>query len=352
MRYERVGALLDDAFHDDGGGEPTHTGQGGEVGVAQGLVGGDVGGGHAQQVVGVAEEPFGVADLGDLGQVALEVGDRGRVLSVHRHLDQDLEAETDGGWVDNGAVATDRPDPFQLPQSPVAGRHAEPDRNERSMGELLDYLPIAAAAFAIPQFLPQLRKLRATNDTAGVSWSWATLTSVNNAAWFAYFAASAYWAALVPATSATLLAGMLAIMLAQRGQARARPAVLISGWVTLLVAGFAVAGRGGLGTLLTVAFILQVTPSLWTAYRSAHLSGVAAGTWLLILGELSCWTIFGLHQSDPRLLTLGVTGVTASALMLARIRHTRRAEPLRRADAHADSNWSARVSAAELSDRR
>ena len=220
------------------------------------------------------------------------------------------------------------------------------------MGDLLDYLPIAAAAFAIPQFLPQLRKLRATNDTAGVSWSWATLTSVNNAAWFAYFAASAYWAALVPATSATLLAGMLAIMLARRGQARARPAVLISGWVTLLVAGFAVAGRAGLGTLLTVAFILQVTPSLWTAYRSAHLSGVAAGTWLLILGELSCWTIFGLHQSDPRLLTLGVTGVTASALMLARIRHTRRAEPLRAADAHADSNWSARVGAAELSDQR
>jgi hypothetical protein len=37
------------------------------------------------------------------------------------------------------------------------------------MGNFLDYLPIAAAAFAIPQFLPQLLKLRATDDTAGVS---------------------------------------------------------------------------------------------------------------------------------------------------------------------------------------
>ena len=145
------------------------------------------------------------------------------------------------------------------------------------MGDLLDYLPIAAAAFAIPQFLPQLRKLRDTDDTAGVSWSWATLTSVNNAAWFAYFAASAYWAALVPATSATLLAGALAIMLGRRGQAKARPAVLISSWVLLLITGATVAGRAGLGTLLTVAFILQVTPSLWTAYRTAHLTGVAAG---------------------------------------------------------------------------
>ena len=191
------------------------------------------------------------------------------------------------------------------------------------MGDLLDYLPIAAAAFAIPQFLPQLGKLRATGDTAGVSWSWATLTSVNNGAWFAYFTASAYWAALVPAASATLLAGTLAIMLVRRGQAKARPAILISGWVALLVAGVTVAGRAGLGALLTIAFILQVTPSLWTAYRTAHLTGVAAGTWLLILGELSCWTIFGFHQSDPRLLTLGATGVTASVLMLARIRRTR-----------------------------
>jgi uncharacterized protein with PQ loop repeat len=201
------------------------------------------------------------------------------------------------------------------------------------MGDILDYLPIAAAAFAIPQFLPQLLKLRATGDTAGVSWSWATLTTVNNAAWFLYFAASAYWAALVPSSSATLLAGTLAIMLSRRGQARARPAIVIGGWVALLVAGFTVAGRAGLGTLLTVAFILQVTPSLWTAYRTTHLSGVARGTWLLILGELSCWTIFGVHKPDPRLITLGITGVTASALMLARIRRTSRHEPLGGADA-------------------
>jgi uncharacterized protein with PQ loop repeat len=192
------------------------------------------------------------------------------------------------------------------------------------MDDLLDYTPIAAAAFAIPQFLPQLLKLRATDDSAGVSWSWATLTSVNNAAWFAYFALSAYWTALVPASSATLLAGTLATMLALRGQAKPRSAVLISSWVGLLIASFTVAGRTGLGTLLTAAFILQVTPSIWTAYRTAHPTGVSTGTWLLILGELSCWTIFGVHKPDPRLITLGVSGVTASALMLARIRRTSR----------------------------
>jgi uncharacterized protein with PQ loop repeat len=194
------------------------------------------------------------------------------------------------------------------------------------MGDLLDALPFAAAAFAIPQFLPQLIKLRRTDDTAGVSWPWATLTSVNNAAWFGYFALSAYWTALVPSCSATLLAGALAAMLARRGRARAQPAVLIGVWAALLAAAFAVAGRAGLGTLLTAAFIVQVSPSVWSAYRTARPTGISRGTWLLILGELSCWTSFGLHKSDPRLMVLGVTGVTASLLMLARIRRTSEAE--------------------------
>src|SRR5215217_1084367 len=127
------------------------------------------------------------------------------------------------------------------------------------MGNFLDYMPIAAGAFAIPQFLPQLLKLRASDDTAGVSWPWATLTSVNNAAWLGYFAASAYWAALVPASSATLLAGALAVMLARRGRATAQPAVLISAWAALLAVAFAVAGRSGLARLLMLARIRRTT---------------------------------------------------------------------------------------------
>ena len=99
----------------------------------------------------------------------------------------------------------------------------------------------------------------------------------------------------------------------------------------LLTAALAVAGRTGLGTLLTAAFVLQVTPSIWTVYRTAHPTGISQGTWLLIFGELCCWATFGLHQSDPRLTVLGVTGVAASLLMLARIR---RATAVKRSAAH------------------
>jgi hypothetical protein len=187
---------------------------------------------------------------------------------------------------------------------------------------LLDYAPLAAAAFAVPQFLPQVLKLKVTNDTAGVSWSWATLTSANNAAWFAYFALSGYWIALVPSFCATTLATTLAMMLTLRRRARAGPALFILAWIGLLAAGYTSVGPSGLGALLTAAFIIQVTPSIWTAFRTERPSGISPGTWRLVLGELSCWTVFGIHEADPRLVILGASGVTASVLMLSRVRTT------------------------------
>lgn len=186
------------------------------------------------------------------------------------------------------------------------------------MAPPLDYLPLAAAAFGIPQYLPQIIKLRMTGDTQGVSWAWATLTSVNNAAWLGYFVLSEYWTATVPSSAAMLLAGTVSVMLAIRGRLSSRAALVVATWATALATAYVAAGRIGLGTLLTAASVVQVAPSIWTAYRTANPTGISRGTWLLIGGELTCWTVFGLYQSDPRLLVLGVTGVAASVAMLAR----------------------------------
>jgi uncharacterized protein with PQ loop repeat len=183
---------------------------------------------------------------------------------------------------------------------------------------VLDLLPVAAAVFAVPQFLPQLARVLRTGDAAGVSWSWAALTSVSNGAWIAYFALSRFWTALVPATSATVLAGALAAVLGHRGGVPRRPAGVTAGWAALLTLAWAAAGRTGLGTALTASFVLQVTPSVWTAYRTRRPTGISRATWLLILAELLCWGVYGLHKSDPRLTVLGWTGVTASLLILAR----------------------------------
>ena len=188
------------------------------------------------------------------------------------------------------------------------------------MHTVLASLPLAAAVLAVPQFLPQLARVRRAGTMAGVSWSWAALTSVNNVAWLGYFALSGFLTALVPAISATLLSGQLAVVLARRGGGiPKRPMVLVSVWAVVLLTAAAAFGRTGLGSALAVAFLLQVTPSVWTVYRSRDTAGVSRGTWLLIFGELLCWGVFGIHEADPRLIVLGATDVVASLLVLARV---------------------------------
>lgn len=186
------------------------------------------------------------------------------------------------------------------------------------MNAVLDWLPIASAVFAVPQFLPQLLRLSRTGDAAGVSWSWAALTSISNGGWIAYFALSEFWSSLVPSISVTVLACVLAGLLARSRGVTRRQAMITTGWAALLAIAGAACGRVGLGTALTASFVLQVTPSVWTAYRTERPTGISRGTWLLILGELVCWGAYGYHQADPRLIVLGWTGVTASLLMLAR----------------------------------
>lgn len=194
---------------------------------------------------------------------------------------------------------------------------------------LFRHAPSAAPArssprgvFAVPQFVPQLRIALTEQDISGVSWTWAALTSVNNAAWCAYFVRSHYWTALIPGGAVTLVAGALAAQLAKRGKASSAGATLIVAWTAVVASVGLAYGRAPLGALLTGAFVLQVSPSLWRAYRTRHPAGISRGTWLLILAELTCWGLYGIRSSDPRLITLGSLGVIASTLMLMRVGST------------------------------
>jgi uncharacterized protein with PQ loop repeat len=184
--------------------------------------------------------------------------------------------------------------------------------------QLLALAPVLAGIFAVPQFLPQLRIALTDQDISGVSWTWAALTSVNNAAWCAYFVLSHYWTALIPGAAVTIVAGALAAQLAKRGKSTGPNTILIAAWSALLVIVDIGFGRAPLGALLTGAFALQVAPSLWSAYRTRNPAGISRGTWLLILAELTCWCLYGIRTSDPRLTTLGSLGVIASTLMLMR----------------------------------
>jgi hypothetical protein len=95
---------------------------------------------------------------------------------------------------------------------------------------------------------------------------------------------------------------------------------LVGAWAALLIAVGVGTGRIGLGTVLSLAFVVQVTPAVFTAYRTRSPSGISVGTWSLVLGELACWCVYGLHRGDRRLALMGLTGIVAAAAMIVRAR--------------------------------
>ena len=194
-----------------------------------------------------------------------------------------------------------------------------PEIAQTALMEPITVLPALAAGFAVPQFVPQIRKLGRTNDTAGLSTAWALLTSINNVAWFGYFAASRYWVALIPSSSVALLGGWLGIMLNRRRGMTDRVWAIIGAWTLVLVIAAGI-DRRLLGATLTGAFLVQVVPAVVAAYRTRRPTGIAQGTWLLMLAELSCWALFGATNRDGPLIILGTTGVISALLMLYRAR--------------------------------
>ena len=191
------------------------------------------------------------------------------------------------------------------------------------MSSLFDLAPLAAAVMAIPQFWPQLRKVGRTGDASGVSMSWAVLTSTNNAAWTVYFALSGFWTALVPSVSATAAGRRARVRDPPPRSDRPSPCC-----VDRRVGGVArrrhrARWPGGSGDAVVGGVRRAGRPGDLGRLRSPTLTGVAVGTWLLVAGELACWGVYGVHRHDPRLMTMGVIGITAAGLMLARVHATR-----------------------------
>lgn len=181
---------------------------------------------------------------------------------------------------------------------------------------VIDVMPLVATVAAVPQLLPQLLRLIRSRRPDGVSPAWASLTAVNNMGWFAYFTSTGLWTAMVPSATCSLLAGAIVAALAGAGARVRSGAAVGAAWLSVLAGALMVAGPSGLGAVLTVAFLLQVTPSLRSAWRTASPVGVSRVTWGLIGVEVLCWGTVGVLDARPPLIVLGATGSVAVAAML------------------------------------
>lgn len=184
---------------------------------------------------------------------------------------------------------------------------------------MADVAAILATALAAVAAVPQLRRVLVSGDGRGVSLSAALLGVVNETNWVAYALSEQLWSAapeavLMTATNAALVVSLVRV--GAGGRRRALGAAV--SWAAALATVAAVGGPHALGVPLGAAYAIQVAPAVWTAWRTAAPTGVAASTWAFVLAESGLWGIYGVHHADPATSTLAVVGVSASTAILVR----------------------------------
>lgn len=183
---------------------------------------------------------------------------------------------------------------------------------------------ILATISTVSFLLPQIAKLVRTGDSDGVSTTWPALGFVINVGWFVYLIAQQLWASIFAPFATFLAYGVTMWALHRTG--RDLSVAHIRGTIAamLLIAIAIIGGWGVLGVFLGISYGVVLTPSLWTAYRTAIPSGISPLTWWIGLFEAMLWGYYGWFHSDQGILTFMVVGVTGSGLMLARYYTTRK----------------------------
>jgi len=89
-------------------------------------------------------------------------------------------------------------------------------------------------------------------------------------------------------------------------------------FAVVIAAAGAWGGNQAIGLLLIFTPIVQLTPGVVSAYRTASPSGISPATWVLSAGEAFLWGYYGWLMTDVALVGYGLVTGIGSMLILAR----------------------------------
>ncbi len=188
---------------------------------------------------------------------------------------------------------------------------------------------LATVLLAVGFSVPQLVRLLRTGETAGVSLAGTANSAISFTAWTWYaWSAADLW--LFLSSIVGIPGGVLTVVLTwRRGIARDGLwlPVLWSGVLLAAVTLDAVVGSSALALAVGGSVLWLLGPALASAYRSADVSGIAAGTWLVLGLEGVLFLGYGLLAAVPASVIYGVVTVLGSTAMLARLVLAHRPSP-------------------------
>ncbi len=180
---------------------------------------------------------------------------------------------------------------------------------------------LLASILALLSLVPQILRIHRTGQVAGLTMAWPVIAMVSNTGWTVYVLRQELYAAVWSTAAMVIAYGVVAGQLLVRRVPWQRAAGLGAAWGAFLTLVFLIdlaAGWTLLGFVLAIAFVVQVSPAIWVAWRTAAPSGISPGTWTIIGVEVSLWGVYGAAHGDAAVISFGVVGVLACGSMLLR----------------------------------
>lgn len=177
---------------------------------------------------------------------------------------------------------------------------------------------VVATVLAATSLLPQIVKLVRTSDPSGVSATWPAIGLVINAAWSFYLIEAGLWPASISTFFMVVFYSVVMWALHRAGASLGASVARGLGLTILLVLITTTFGWLALGTVLGFSQFLQVSPAIFTAYRTRRPTGIAPATWWIAGVEGLLWGYYGWFHGDAPIMIFAVTYVTTAGLMLAR----------------------------------
>lgn len=173
-----------------------------------------------------------------------------------------------------------------------------------------------AALYSLPQWL----RVRRTGSVEGVSLAATTNAFISCVAWVLYAVNLGDVAVLLTCLAALPSLGATTWILVRNDATREG---MLTTWVwtaALVVAGLVAQWSvAPIELLLGASIAWYVAPAAWLAWRSADVSGIAAGAWLVLLADAVVWLLYSLLSGIPAGILYAVIAGTGSLAVLARL---------------------------------
>lgn len=191
------------------------------------------------------------------------------------------------------------------------------------MSETLTHLlGFATVVLAVALSVPQLRALATTGRTGGVSLASLLCSTISFTAWTVH-AVQVGDGWLIVSSAVGVPGQALTTWLAWRAGACREGLWVPAGWaalVSLVLTWDALSGTSVAAPVVGSSILWMVVPAAVTAWRSPDVSGIAAGTWWVLLGEGALFLGYGVAAADAKAATVyGAACVAGSVCVLTRL---------------------------------